>query len=1225
MASVFSTADLSITNAASPNPVAAGSNITYTQIVTNSGPSAADNATLVEAVPANAVFVSIAAPAGWNCITPGPGATGNVVCTNLNMPGSTAATFSMIVRVNAGTANGTVITDTATASSSTSDPNSTNNTASASTVVGTTAGAQLTVTNAASPNPVVAGSNITFTQVVTNTGTSAATAATFNEATPANTTFVSITPPAGWSCAGFPPQCTDASVAAGSSGTFTVVYTVGGAVASGTVITDTATVNAGNQAFGSNSAIATTVVATAGQADLALTTTATPLTVLAGNSITYTQTVTNNGPAAASAVSFTEATPTNSTFASVSAPVGWTCTTPAVGGTGNVNCTDPSLASGASADIIVVVNIPSTVVAATITATSTVSSTTTDPTSANNTTTVNTPLLDKCDLAVTNIGVPNPVTAGNNITYTQTITNTGPSNCTTATLSEATPTNTTFVSVAVVTTGGGTWTCPNVAPVACTNPSVPPGSTGTVTAIYKVAAATGAGTIITDTAMVGTATHDTNSGNNTAISTVAVASATQADLSITNAGAPNPVNAGQTITFSQTVTNAGPASATGTVTLTETLPANTTFVSLSGPGTWACTSVVPYKCTIGTLAANTTANFTFVVTVNNTVAAGSTITDTASVAAGTTVDPNLANNSASASVQVADSADLSVTNVASPVPVQAGNNITYTQVVTNAGPSTATAASFTETTPPNTTFVQLTPVPAGWSCILPAVGSAGTITCTNPSFAPGTASFPVVVKVTAGTAAGTAINNTATISSSTTDPNSANNSATATDVVALATQAYLIATNTASPSSVAAGSNITYTQSVTNNGPATATASVTFNQTTPPNTNFQSITAPAGWGCTTPAIGGTGAINCTDSGTLATATPANFTLVLQVNSGTPSGTNIAETVTASAGNLVPSITSNTATATVVVANANSADMAIVKTASPSPTVSQGDPLTYTLAITNNGPASATNVTVTDPLPSAVTYLQASSTTGTCSEAGGTVTCLLGTMANAATATVTIVTLTATPGAVSNTATVSADQTDPVQSNNSSTQTETITAPTRIQLQSFAARMFHDKTGASRVALFWKTGGEAHNLGFNVYREQNGQRVQLNPSSDRRLCLDDDRSAAQTFRQNLLLGGLSFDRFDLGFRLILRRLLARRRGCQRHSHLARSRDSRIRRQFAVGQCHASRNQPHCSTSSTSPCPPQHSAKAAVPPRALCRNLSQRPLKGNCNSNLRIILP
>jgi len=1091
VANVVSSADLSVTNTAVPNPVAAGSNITYTQVVTNNGPSAADNATLVEAVPANTTFVSMAAPAGWTCLTPAVGGTGNVVCTTLNLLGSTAANFSMVVKVNAGTANGTVITDTATVSSSVSDPVSSNNSASASTVVGATAAAELTVTNSASPNPVVAGNNITYTQVVTNTGSVAATGATFNETTPTNTTLVSITPPAGWTCALFPPQCTNPSVAAGSSGTFTAIYTVNAGTASGTVITDTTTVNAANQAFGPNSATATDVVATGVQADLALTTVGTPATVIPGNNITYTHTVTNNGPASASAVNFTEAIPANTTFASVSAPAGWTCVI-----TASVTCTDPTLAAGVSADIIVVVNVAPTVVVATITANSSISATTADPNAANNSTTVVTNVAPNCDLAVTNSGTPNPVTAGANITYTQVITNSGPSNCSTATFNEALPANTTFVSVAVVTTGGGTWTCPNSSPVACSNPSVPPGSTGTVTAIYKVNAGTPAGTIITDTATVATATHDTNVNNNSATVTIAVAGAAQADLRVTNSASPNPVNAGQNITYTQSVTNGGPVAANAPV-FTETLPANTASVSLTGPAGWTCV-LATLTCTdTTTLAANATANFTFVVTVNANVAAGTIITQTDSVSS-TTSDPNPANNSASVSVQVADSADLSVTNSASPVPVLAGNNITYTQVVTNGGPSTATSASFTENTPPNTTFQSVT-APAGWACVHPAIGSAGTITCTNPTFAPGTASFTVVLQVTAGTAAGTAINDTATASSSTTDPNPANNSATAADVVATAAQADLVTTNSASPTSVAAGSNVTYSQSVTNLGPAVATSPVKLTQTTPPNTNFQSMTPPAGWTCITPSVGAAGTITCTDGGTLAINAPANFTLVLQVNAGTPSGTNIAETATATAGNIVPNLTTNSATATVVVANANSADMAIVKTATPSPTVPQGDTLTYTLAITNNGPASATNVTVIDPLPSAVTFLSATTTAGTCSEAGGTVTCLLGTMANGGTATVTILTLAGMPGVISNTAAVFADQVDPNLLNNFSTQTETITSATRIQLQSFAARMITDKTGANRVALFWKTGGEAHNLGFNVYREQNGQRVRLNPS------------------------------------------------------------------------------------------------------------------------------
>jgi uncharacterized repeat protein (TIGR01451 family) len=1093
VASVVSSASLSVTNVASPDPVAAGGNITYTQVLTNTGPSAADNATFIAAIPPNTSFVSFAIPAGWNCVGPGVGATsGNVVCTNANMAGSTSANFGLVVRVNTGTANGTVINETASASSSASDPTSTNNSATATTVVGTTAGGELTVTNSASPNPVIAGNNITYTQVVTNTGTAAATTATFTEVTPPNTTFVSITPPAGWTCTGFPTTpCTDASVAAGSSGTFSVVYKVTAGTANGTTITDTATVNAANQAFGANSAIATDVVGGATQADLALSTVATPSTVLAGNNITYTQAITNNGPAAATTASFSEATPTNTTFQSVSPPVGWTCTTPAVGATGTITCTNPSVAASSTADIVVVLGVPATVAAGTITATSSVTSATSDPNSANNSTTVATGVNTACDLTVTNAGTPSPITAGSNITYTQTVTNHGPSTCTGATFTEPFPANTTFVSLSPVPSG---WTCTTTTSISCTNPSFAPGATSTFPVVLKVAAGTASGTIITDTDTGGSATRDTNSTDNSATVSIAVTGATQADLSVTNSASPNPVSGGSNITYTQVVTNSGPASAT-TVSFTDPLPANTTLVSLTGSAGWTCTTTGTPTCTIATLSSGATGTFTYVVKVNTTVASGTTITQTATVGSATS-DPISANNSAAASVTVADSAGLSITNTNSPIPVQAGGNITYTQIVTNAGPSAATSVTLSENTPANTSYQSIT-APAGWICIHPAVGAAGAIICTDPSLAPGAATISLVVQVNAATAAGTIISDTATVGSSTTDPNSTNNSATATDIVASATQADLITTNVATPTTVTAGNTVTYTQTVTNNGPAAATT-VTFTESTPPNTTFQSITQPAGWTCgTLPAVGGTGTITCTAT-TLALNASASFSLVLQTATGTPAGTNISDTVTASASNLVTNANSNSSTATVTIGNSSSADMAIVKTASPNP-VLEGDILTYTLAVTNNGPASATTVIVTDTLPSVMTYLASTTTTGTCSEAGGSVTCQLGTIANAGTATITITVVAGTPGVVSNTATVTADQIDPTPANNSSTQTETIVAPTSIMLTAFSARIVTDKTGAAHTMLSWKSGGETHNLGFNIYREQNGSQVRINSS------------------------------------------------------------------------------------------------------------------------------
>ena len=1082
-AQVVSTADLSVALVAAPDPVAAGGNVTFTASVSDIGPSAGDNATLVFPVLANTTFASVTPPAGWSCTGPGIGLTGTIVCTTLSMSGGTAANFTIVVKVNNGTANGTLISGTATVGSSVSDPVPANNTATATTTVGTTA-PNLSVTNAVSPDPVQAGANVTYTQVVTNTGTTPVTTATFTEATPANETFVSITPPAGWSCAGFPPTCTDPSVAGGATGTFSVVYKVNALTAAGTVLTDTVTVTGANQSFGASSATATDVVASAAQADLSLTTAASPSTVFAGNNISYTQTITNNGPATATGVSFSEPIPANTTFSSFSAPAGWTCTV-----TTSVTCTNPSLAAGTSVDVIIVLNVAPTVAAGTITATASVSSSASDPIASNNSTSVTTNVGVACDLTMTNSGTPSPVAAGGTITYTQTVYNNGPSNCSTATVMEPTPANTTFFSAAVVTTGGGTWTCPNTAPVSCTNPSVPPGSTGTITTKYTVGGAVAAGTIITDTVTAATTSRDTNLNDNTATSTIAVAGGTQADLSVTNSASPNPVSPGSNITYTQSVTNNGPAAAT-TVAFSDPIPANTTVVSLTGPAGWSCSiATVPPSCTIASLASATTANFSFVVTVNA-GAAGGTISQTDSVSS--TADPNSANNSATASVQASPSADLSVTDSPNPVPVQAGNNIAYTQVITNSGPSTATTVTLTESLPANTTAVSLTG-PAGWTC------NVGTRTCTIASLGTGpTGNFTFTVTVNGGTAAGTAINDTVSVGSAVSDPNSANNTATAADVVATAAQADLVVTNSPSSTSVAPGTNVTYTQVVTNNGPSTAT-SPTFSETIPPNETFQSITPPAGWTCTTPAVGSAGNISCTDGSSLATAAPATFTVVLGVNGTTPSGTYISDTATASASNLVPSLSTNSATATVLVASSTSADMAITKTGAPNP-VDQGGLLTYTLTVTNNGPATATNVTVTDFLPNSVTYLSVTPPAGgTCSQAGGTVTCQLGSIASTVSENIAILTVAATPGRVTNNAIVTASQTDPNLLNNFAQQVETITYPTRIQLQEFHAARFKDSSGAWRAALTWRTSEESQNLGFNIYREQAGQPIKLNPS------------------------------------------------------------------------------------------------------------------------------
>ena len=124
-----------------------------------------------------------------------------------------------------------------------------------------------------------------------------------------------------------------------------------------------------------------------------------------------------------------------------------------------------------------------------------------------------------------------------------------------------------------------------------------------------------------------------------------------------------------------------------------------------------------------------------------------------------------------------------------------------------------------------------------------------------------------------------------------------------------------------------------------------------------------------------------------------------------------------------------------------------ADLTLAMDDIPDP-VRQGTLLFYTLKVKNDGPASATEVVLTDELPEQTVFLFALSTRGICARSGqglrgGTVTCNLGTLAAGASAAATIVVAPAQTGELTNTATVGAASPDPDRSNNSATEVTTV--------------------------------------------------------------------------------------------------------------------------------------------------------------------------------------
>jgi uncharacterized repeat protein (TIGR01451 family) len=102
-------------------------------------------------------------------------------------------------------------------------------------------------------------------------------------------------------------------------------------------------------------------------------------------------------------------------------------------------------------------------------------------------------------------------------------------------------------------------------------------------------------------------------------------------------------------------------------------------------------------------------------------------------------------------------------------------------------------------------------------------------------------------------------------------------------------------------------------------------------------------------------------------------------------------------------------------------------------------VAPGQTLTYTISVSNAGPADALAVTVTDPLPSGTSYISCAASQGTCANASGTVTAALGTIPSGSAATLTItVTVVSPAGAITNTATVDSSTPDSNPNNDSAT-------------------------------------------------------------------------------------------------------------------------------------------------------------------------------------------
>jgi uncharacterized repeat protein (TIGR01451 family) len=937
-----------------PASVGFGGALSYSVVVTNNGPSNANATTFSDAVPAgvSAITANCGAPAGGAVCGTVNVAGNNVTSTITTLPSGGSVTFTIN---GSAPLSGASLTNTATANppAGTTDPDPTSNSSSVTTSL---LPPQLTVTKSASPTPFVVGQPATYTITVQNTGSGATNAPiTLADNLPTGITLASATG-TNWSCSGTTNlSCTfSGTLAAGATTTLTLNVNV---AASATSANNTATASGGGDPSCPAAAhcTGTVVDGVAASADIAVAKTVDNPTPNVGEAVTFTITATNNGPSNATGVAITDALPSGLAFVSATPSQG--SFTP-----GSGLWTVGALANGASATLQITANvlIPG---AMTNTATKTAGDQL-DPDTSNNTASASLNAQPSADLQVLKIAdnaVPN---LGTNVTFTITVTNAGPNDATGVVISDVLPLGLNYVS-STASQGSyndvtGLWTVGAI-------------THGTAQTLTITATATLPGDVTNTASVSASDQHDPNPANNSSGTTINGQSAdVQVVKTVDNA---NPVR-GDTVTFTITATNNGPSNATG-IAITDALPAGLVFVSAtpsqgsytSGTGVWA----------VGNLAATgpaATATLAIVATVNT----DGGFTNTASITAANQPDPNPANNTSSVVVTPIASADMSVVK-SGPASVVAGQNVSYTLAVTNNGPSPAAAVSLVDPTPAGLTFVSATaPCAGGFPCALGTVNAGATVNVT------------AVFAVPAGYSSAT-ITNTATVSSSTADPNPANNNGSATTQVTTSADVEVVKTG---PASAMAGQNASYTIAVTNHGPSNA-QTVSLADPAPAGLSFVSASAPCAGGF--PCALGTVNAGQTISVTAVFAVPSGY-----------SGASITNIATATGSTTDPDPSNNSSSVTTPVTT--SADIAVVKTGPAS--VNSGAGISYTVVVSNAGPSDANGASFSDPVPAGITGVTAScggatvgAVCGTVGVAGNNVTSTITTLPAGSSITLTI--------------------------------------------------------------------------------------------------------------------------------------------------------------------------------------------------------------------------
>ncbi|MBX2997503.1 MAG: DUF11 domain-containing protein [Caldilineaceae bacterium] len=789
------------------------------------------------------------------------------------------------------------------------------------------------------------GEVLTYTIAYTNAGTALSTGVLITETVPANTKYISTTETSAWSCAensGAGTLCvfTASDLAVNDSGIVTFTVQITDTTANNTTITNTVLIGGSpgeDKNPGNNSAQDGTTVL---KPTFDITKRDTGVTVAPGQRITYTINYTNTSGVNANNVVITETVPQHTTFVLAASSSGWSCPDGAVAGTlctlthGKLNKTGAG--SNDSKTFVVVVNstLPSGVTQ--ITNTATISA----PTGIAKTSNVVTTTLSLPNLTVRKTASPSPVIAGTAITYTVVVSNAaGAATATNVTISDTLPLTVTLVQSSTT----GSLTCTSDTPIRCSVPTLSAGSAVTLTITGTLAANAPVGQVITNTAAV-TYTQVITTLSASAPITVS----RSATLTITKSVTSTAVVAGERITYTVVVTNNGPSNAAN-VTISDTVPVSVTQPVTTVAGLAGCSGTTTLRCSVLDLAPQTPVTLTISGIVSSTLANNATFTNTAAVTSTQSMVPVTATVRVTSTRQVTfDIVKRAITDT-----VEAGKQISYTIVVTNTGPSQASAVTISDTLPLSVTS------PISSTSGVATCSGTTLLRCTVGTLNVGSAvTWTITGTVNVNAPSGLVITNTASVTSTERLTATVSNAITST----VTRDVSFAITKTVSSGVVNAGGTITYAVTISNTGSITAT-NVVLTDTLPVSiTNVTSSTQ----GLAGAVCSGTTTITCS-APSLSAGAVATLTITGTVDAALPAGI-----ITNTAGVTSQEVTTPQL-ATVGKSISNSADLRVSIAVTPTSGLLYGQTLTYTVNITNGGPSAAQNTLVTVTLPISVAF------------------------------------------------------------------------------------------------------------------------------------------------------------------------------------------------------------------------------------------------------------